>query len=128
MNPRCVLIVDDDEAIRSLLRVTLAPDEFEVCEAQDGNAALELAAGKDLDLVLLDWHLPGASGSEVMRELHGSRPELPVIVLTVDSRDSERELARSLGAAAFLTKPFSPRELLDTIGRLLSSESGPGPR
>lgn len=128
MKTQSVLIVDDDEAVRSLLRVTLPTDGFVVLEAQDGTAALELTSGNEPDLVLLDWHLPGPSGSEVLEELHRTRPALPVIVLTVESRDRERELAHSLGAAAFLTKPFSPLELLDTIGRLLSTESDPSPR
>jgi DNA-binding response OmpR family regulator len=128
MTKRDLLIVDDDEAIRSLLRLTLSPSEFEVSEAQDGTAALEAVARTELALVILDWHLPGASGSEVLAELQRSQPGAPVIVLTVDSREEERELASSLGAAAFLTKPFSPLELLETVERLLPSDPDPNPR
>ena len=125
MSSSCVLIVDDDQAIRSLLRVTLPQDSFDVIETNDGAGALEVMARGGADLVLLDWHLPGASGSEILAELRRAWPGLPVIVLTVDSRDEERELARSLGAAAFLTKPFSPLELLETIERLLAMNPRP---
>lgn len=128
MTARCLLIVDDDEAIRSLLRLTLSPSEFDVSEAQDGTAAIETAARTEPDLVILDWHLPGAPGSEVLAELQRSQPGVPVIVLTVESRERERELASSLGAAAFLTKPFSPLELLETVERLLTNDPDPSPR
>lgn len=73
------------------------------------------------DLVLLDWKMPGRSGSEVLDELKRSYPDLPVIVLTAEIQEHHRVLAESLGVDVFLTKPFSPLELLETVERLLPS-------
>lgn len=114
-----VLIVDDDEAIRKLLRMTLPDDAYEVVEAADGEEVGGVLEEGPPDLVVLDWKMPGVHGAFVLDELKGRHPTLPVIVLTAEGRDSQRALADALRADAFLTKPFSPIELLDTIERLL---------
>jgi DNA-binding response OmpR family regulator len=114
-----VLIVDDDEVIRSLLRLTLPTEGFEVVEADSGDHALELVNGRSPALVLLDWRMPGRSGAEVLQELKRRYPETPVIVLTAEPERPNRDQAESLGADVFVTKPFSPLQLLATIERLL---------
>lgn len=114
-----VLIVDDDEVIRSLLRLTLPSEGFDVVEAESGDDALELANGRQPALVLLDWRMPGRSGAEVLPELKRRYPETPVIVLTAEPEIPNRKQAESLGADVFITKPFSPLQLLATIERLL---------
>lgn len=113
-----VLVVDDDQATRSILRSTLGVSPYEVLEAQDGDEALRLAAAYEPDVVLLDWRLPGSSGSEVLRALRRSGTDTAVIVLTAVTDERERRLAADLGADMFLTKPFSPLELLDALERL----------
>jgi CheY-like chemotaxis protein len=110
---RRIALVDDEEPLRTLLRATLLPSEYEVMEARTGEDALALFSSEQPDLVVLDWNLPGRSGAEVLQELKATRPDLPVIVLTADQR------ADAGGADAFLLKPFSPLELLDLIERLL---------
>jgi DNA-binding response OmpR family regulator len=120
-----VLIIDDDESVRALLRTTLPPDEFEVLEAVDGDEGLRLVAESDPHLVLLDWRMPGRHGSLVLDELKERRPTLPVIVITAEQQEHHRALAESLRVDAFLTKPFSPLELLDTVERLVGGEQGP---
>jgi DNA-binding response OmpR family regulator len=120
-----VLIIDDDESVRALLRTTLPPDEFEVLEAVDGDEGLRLVAESDPHLVLLDWRMPGRHGSLVLDELKERRPALPVIVITAEQQEHHRALAESLRVDAFLTKPFSPLELLDTVERLVGGEQGP---
>lgn len=120
MSARRVLIADDDESVRRLLRVTLSPDCFEIVEARDGEHALGLIDGKVPDLVLLDWKMPGRSGAEVLKELKRRYPDVRVIVLTADRSPRQRTLARSLGAEVFLTKPFSPVQLIETVERLLA--------
>jgi CheY-like chemotaxis protein len=115
-----IMIVDDDEFVRRLLRTTLPSDGFEIVEARDGDQALELLAETVPDLVLLDWRMPGRPGQEVLDEVRRLHPRLPVIVLTAETKPLERALAESLGANAFLTKPFSPLELLETVERLLA--------
>lgn len=119
MTQRRVVIADDDETIRALLRMTLPEEGFDIAEAADGDEALERVAEGLPDLVLLDWKMPGHHGSLVLDELKARYPKLPVIVLTAEQQDHHRALAESLRADAFLTKPFSPIELLETIERLL---------
>src|SRR2546423_8333116 len=102
------MIVDDDDSVRSLLRMTLRRDEFEIVEACDGQEAIAELERAAPDLVLLDWTMPGVTGDEVLAELKERFPTLPVIMLTPEAKPSYRELAESLGPDAFLTKPFSP--------------------
>ncbi len=99
--------------------MTLPEDGYEIDEATDGEQALALVEERVPDLVLLDWKMPGRHGSLVLDELKSRRPELPVIVLTAEIADHHRDLAESLKVDVFLTKPFSPLELLETIERLL---------
>jgi DNA-binding response OmpR family regulator len=113
------MIVDDDESVRSLLRMTLAEDEYEIDEATDGEQALRLLERAVPDLVLLDWKMPERHGSLVLDELKRRYPQLPVIVLTAEIAEHHRSLAEALNVDVFLTKPFSPLELLETIERLL---------
>lgn len=113
-----ILVVDDDEDLRRLLRATFADDEFDVTEAGDGREALSAVAATHPDVVVLDWQLPALSGAEVLAEL-STQPSRPyIIVLTAFGE------ADPTGADAFLLKPFSPIELLELIADLLSR----GPR
>lgn len=123
MSPRRILIVDDDESVRTLLRMTMPTDVYEVVEAASGEQALAQLEDGVPDLVLLDWKMPERHGSLVLDELKRRYPRLPVIVLTAEIAEHHRALAESLKVDAFLTKPFSPLELLDTVERLL----GPAP-
>jgi len=118
-----IMVVDDDEAVRSLLRHTLPPDEYEVTEARDGGEALERIRAAPPDLILLDWRMPGVGGSSVLDVVKTDYPDLPVIVLTSEVQEHHRALAQALGVDVFLTKPFSPIELLDTVDRLLDERS-----
>jgi two-component system phosphate regulon response regulator PhoB len=119
MSLRRIMIVDDDESVRSLLRMTLPEEGYEIEEAIDGEEALTLLNSRVPDLVLLDWKMPGRHGSLVLDELKSRHPKLPVIVLTAEIADHHRSLAEALKVDVFLTKPFSPLELLETIERLL---------
>jgi CheY-like chemotaxis protein len=119
--PARIAIVDDDSFVRRLVRLTLPPDDFELAEASDGDTALGLVETHASDLVLLDWRMPRVSGEEVLRQLKERDASLPVIVVTADS--DERSVAKALGADVFLTKPFSPLELLETIERLLGDRT-----
>lgn len=114
-----ILLVDDDSSVRRLLRATLPAEGFDVVEAAGGEEALALAAEAAPDLVLLDWAMPGLSGGDVLRRLKSEHRGVPVIILTAKHEPSYRAEAESLGADTFLTKPFSPLELLATVERLL---------
>jgi CheY-like chemotaxis protein len=112
-----ILLVDDDAFVRRLLRLTLSAHDFEIAEASDGDLALDLIDAQHPELVLLDWQMPFTPGSTVLNRLQERHPDLPVVVLTTDP--GERAEAMRLGATAFLTKPFSPLGLLETIESLL---------
>lgn len=127
MSARTILVVDDDEVLRTLLRLTLPREGLALVEAGDGEEALALIEGQPPDLVVLDWRLPGRSGGEVLLELKQRHPALPVIVLTAEDRALPRGLAGALNADAFLTKPFSPLELLGLIERLLAGPAADEP-
>lgn len=117
---RRVLIVDDDDSVRSLRRATLPEEEgFEIVEARDGAGALEAVKAAAPDLILLDWSMPGLSGADVLTQLRSTGSRAHVVVLTAEIEPAYRLRAQALGAEAFLTKPFSPIELLDLIERLL---------
>ncbi len=119
MMPRRVLLVDDDRALRGLVRATLPEEWFEVAEAQSGRDALAKAEEHRPDLVVLDWRMPEGSGAEVLARLKADDPTIRVVVLTAEKEPGEREAADRLGADAFLTKPFSPLRLLDVLERLV---------
>lgn len=117
--PRLVLVVDDDEMIRRLVRAVLEADEFEVAEARDGQTALKLASETQPAVVVLDVMMPGLDGVEVCRRLdHG---KVKVVVLTARDDPKLEAEARAAGADAFMTKPFAPLALLDLVGELMST-------
>lgn len=120
---RRIVIVDDDPIVRRLLRSMLPSESFDVLEASDGDAALRLVDGAEASLVVLDWHLPGRTGSEVLAMSKQRSPALPVLVLTAEQDPEQRNRATQLGADVFLTKPFSPSELLEAIERLLAERT-----
>jgi CheY-like chemotaxis protein len=115
-----IILVDDEDSVRQLLRATFSGDEYEILEATNGDEGLSLVEEQPPDLLILDWEMPGTHGSLVLDAVKTRRPALPVIVLTGDLRPSQRELAESIGADAFLNKPFSPLALLSEIERLLA--------
>jgi CheY-like chemotaxis protein len=112
---RRILLVDDDDDLRRLLHATFAEDDFELLDAADGERALALVDEHAPELVVLDWQLPGRSGSEVLQRLKTRSPAPRVIVLTADPNAA----ADAGEADAFVTKPFSPLQLLSEIERLL---------
>ena len=120
---RRVLLVDDEENVRRLLRATFPGDAFDIVEAPDGEAAIATLDDAHPELVLLDWHLPGVSGAQTLQALKRREPSLGVIVLTADGDPKSRETAVELGADGFLTKPFSPLQLLAECERLLGGRA-----
>jgi DNA-binding response OmpR family regulator len=118
---RLVLVVDDDDMIRRLVRAVLEADEFEVVEARDGEMALRLASQTQPAVVVLDIMMPGLDGVEVCRRLDHER--VKVIVLTARDDPRVEKACRDAGADAFLTKPFSSVDLLDLVAELLSTDS-----
>ena len=106
-----VLVVEDEKRIAEFLELGLAEDGHEVLTAQDGEVGLFLGVTEDVDLVVLDLGLPGASGLEVLEQLKAERAQLPVIVLTGHDEPEVRERCLAAGAVAFVVKPLVLEEL-----------------
>jgi two-component system alkaline phosphatase synthesis response regulator PhoP len=121
-----VLVVDDDEEIRNLLRLYLERDGHRAVEAADGAGALERAASQPVDLVLLDVMLPGVDGLEVCRRLR-EVADTPIMLLTARSGDADKVLGLDLGADDYVVKPFSPRELMARVRAQLRRRRLPAP-
>ncbi len=119
-----ILVVDDDPTVSDVVRRYFDKAGMSVQVAADGNTALEIAARWLPDLVVLDLMLPGMSGLEVCGALRESR-DVPVIMLTALGEESERVLGLEQGADDYLTKPFSPRELVLRVQSILRRSAGP---
>lgn len=118
-----VLVVDDDDTVREVVCRYLVASGFEVTEAGDGTAALELALADPPDLVVLDLMLPGLDGLEVFRRLRAVAP-VPVVMLTALGDEDDRLAGLELGADDYVTKPFSPRELVLRVQSVLRRATG----
>jgi DNA-binding response OmpR family regulator len=117
--PRTVLTIEDDQAIRRGISDALRYAGYEVHEAAHGEAGLAMAIQLQIDLLLLDLVLPGASGLDVLRKVRQSRPTLPVIILTAKGDEDDRVKGLGLGADDYVVKPFSVKELLARVGAVL---------
>jgi len=112
-----ILIVDDEESIRELISYNLKKEGYAFETAASGEEALQKIFSHKIDLVLLDWMIPEPDGLEICRRLR-SNPKtanLPVIMLTVKDEEVDKVLGLEMGANDYVTKPFSPRELLARI-------------
>lgn len=112
-----VLVVDDEIAIAKLIKFVLESNGYEVRIADDGEAAISAIMDKKPDLVVLDLMLPTISGFDVLQNIRESMGiiDLPVIVLTCRGQKEDRDKAIKLGATEYLTKPFSPTSLVNTL-------------
>jgi two-component system, chemotaxis family, chemotaxis protein CheY len=114
-----ILLVDDSGLSRRILRRILDPAGYEVVEAEDGIGALERYYLDRPDVVMLDMTMTGMHGLDVLAQLRQMDPQVSVIVATADIQDSSRQLAVAGGAKRFLTKPFSPQQVLDAVRAVL---------
>lgn len=112
-----VMIVEDETALVTMLRYNLEKEGFEVCEANDGEEALVQLAERKPDVVLLDWMLPLVSGIEVCRQIRRSPVSrtVPVIMLTARGEEADKVRGLNSGADDYMTKPFSPSELIARV-------------
>lgn len=110
-----VLIVDDEQSIRRLLRTSLESQRYHVIEAHDGEAALAMAGNAAVDVWVLDLGLPGMDGFEVIQKLRASGSAVPIIVLSSRADEAGKVRALDLGADDYVTKPFGVDELLARV-------------
>ena len=116
-----ILVVDDEEDILNLLEFNLTKAGYTVTSAADGPEAIDLATSAPPELILLDIMLPNMEGTEVLKRLKASRSTkaVPVIMLTAKGEEVDRILGFELGAEDYITKPFSPRELILRVKAIL---------
>ena len=125
-----VLLVEDDATVRDVVTRYLGEAGYEVTQAVDGRAGLQSTRDRLPDVVVLDLMLPGMSGLDVCRALRRDHERLPILMLTALGEERDRVRGLELGADDYVTKPFSPRELVLRVGSVLrrlgapSSDSG----
>lgn len=120
MSQARILVVDDEPDTLGLIELTLQTAGFSVRTAGNGDQALGILTGDTFDLLLLDIMMPGMTGFDLLEILKNRNIQIPpVVFLTAKSRQEDREMGESLGAAAFLTKPTTRGDLLDTIRSVL---------
>jgi two-component system, OmpR family, phosphate regulon response regulator PhoB len=116
-----ILVAEDEDALRTLLKYNLEKEGFEVIEASDGDQALALLAERLPDVLLVDWMMPGTSGLEVCRSVR-QKPEsrgLPILMLTARGEESDRIRGLDMGADDYITKPFAITELLARVRAIM---------
>jgi phosphate regulon transcriptional regulator PhoB len=116
-----ILVVEDEPDIRKLVQYNLSQERFRVLEAEDGEQALKIVQRDKPHLLILDLMLPGLSGIELCRILRdrNDTARLPILMLTAKAGETDRVLGLEMGADDYLTKPFSPRELVARVRAIL---------
>jgi len=120
-----ILIAEDEASVRSLIRLTLDSGQTEIFEVADGTSAIEVALRELPELVFLDWEMPGQTGIEVCRALRAA-PEaegMKIVMLTARSDNRHRLAGFEAGADDFITKPFSPVQLLNKVIEVLGPDA-----
>jgi DNA-binding response OmpR family regulator len=118
-----LLIADDEDGVRSLVRMTLEADTYDILEARDADEALAMAREEQPDLMFLDVMMPGESGVEVCRALKADprTAGITIVMLTAQAQDRDREDGLAAGADDYFTKPFSPVTLLTKVEEVFTA-------
>jgi len=122
-----ILVVDDEQSIVTLLQFNLEQAGFSVIAAHDGKEALTIAEKEMPDLMILDLMLPGLNGLEVCKELRQSKISIPILMLTAKGDELDKIIGLEMGADDYLTKPFSPREVIARVKAILRRTQTPIP-
>lgn len=119
-----LLIADNEQPLRLLVRATLKDKDYEILEASDGQEALEVARRERPKLLLLDIQMPAMTGFEVCEQLKSdpTTADIVVVMLTVKSQQTDKERGKAVGADYYFTKPFSPSQLLQLVDRIMREE------
>jgi len=121
MGKGTILVIDDEKDLLELVRYNLEKEQFDVILARDGESGVEIARKHRPDLIILDVMMPGMDGLEVCRRLRAEErtAKVPLIMLTARAAESDRVVGLEMGADDYVTKPFSPRELVARVRALL---------
>lgn len=120
-----ILIVDDENAIRRVLRATLPASGFEIVESARGDEAISLVRLSPFDVVVLDMNMPGMGGLAVCRAIRRINPDVPILMLTVRDSEDDKVSALDAGADDYVTKPFAIRELVARLNALVRRSRKP---
>jgi two-component system, OmpR family, phosphate regulon response regulator PhoB len=120
-----VMLVEDEDAVRLLLRLTLELGSVDIVEAADGETALERCRVEPPDVVFLDWMLPDLSGIDVCRAIRAepTTRDTTIIMLTARSAENDRRAGLAAGADDYISKPFSPETLLEKMREVLGPKA-----
>jgi DNA-binding NtrC family response regulator len=121
-----ILVIDDDEAIRSVLTILLSQKDHQVMTAQDGRRGLKALESGHFDLLIVDIFMPEMDGLEAIRVVRKSKPELPIIVISGSAGASTPDfldMATKLGAIESIQKPFRPNTLFEVVEKCLHSRT-----
>jgi two-component system chemotaxis response regulator CheY len=123
MMEKKILTVDDSTSVRKLVEFTLKSKGFQVVSAEDGQEALELLEKDKFDAIILDINMPRMDGLQFLQKMKPNHAyaAIPVIVLTTEGLEADRDRAMELGATAYIVKPFKPTQLLGLIDEMLTS-------
>ena len=119
-----ILTVDDSPSVRKMVQFTLQAKGFRVGSSADGQEALQLLETEEFDGIILDINMPRMNGLEFLKIFRSLEKysDVPVIMLTTEGQDEDKDLAISLGATAYIVKPFKPTQLLGLLERILPGD------
>ena len=126
MEGKKILIVDDEKNIRNVIKEYAKFDGFETFEAEDGMQAVEMCRTQDFDLIIMDIMMPKLDGYSAVREIRKTK-QIPVIMLSARGEEYDKLFGFELGVDDYVTKPFSPKELLARIRAVMKRSAAPAP-
>lgn len=118
---KTVLVVDDSESIREVVKFTLENNGFEVLLGNDGTDALEFFDGRGIDLIITDLHMPKMDGIELIKNIRSNDKYagIPILFLTTESQLSKKMEAKEAGATGWIVKPFVPQKLISALHKVM---------
>lgn len=117
---KTILIIDDSASLRQVVKMALTGAGYDVIEAGDGQAALALLDGRQINMAVCDINMPVMNGIEFVKAAKKlpAYKFLPILMLTTESQDAKKEEGKAAGAKAWMVKPFSPTQLVSAVGKL----------
>lgn len=119
---KVALTVDDSKTIREMVSFTLKKEGFEIIEAEDGQNALDVVAGKDVSVIITDLNMPVMDGLELIRNLRSDLKYkfTPILMLTTEGDASKKQQGKDAGATGWIVKPFNPEKLIQVINKVVT--------
>lgn len=118
--PKTILFVDDSGTMRTIVSQTLQLSQFKVVQATNGLEALNSFKSNPVDLIITDINMPEMDGISLIKEIRAINTDVPILVLTTESRDSLKQEAFKLGANGWVVKPFKPTQIISMINEILN--------